>query len=111
MKFIAELIIRSFVLLLTSYILPGFKIDSYTTALLVAIVLGILNMLVKPLLIFFTLPATILTLGLFIFVINAVLLIIASNLIKGFHIDSFFTAIVAAVLISIISTLLTSILR
>lgn len=111
MKILAEWIVRAFILLVTTKVVPGFRIDSYTTALLVALVLGVLNMFVKPLLIFFTLPATILTLGLFIFVVNAILLIIAAQLVKGFHIASFFTAILAAVVISLLSTLLQMVFR
>lgn len=111
MKILAEWIIRAFILLVTTYIVPGFKIDSYITAFAVALVLGILNMFVKPILIFFTLPATIVTLGLFIFVINAILLIIAAQFIKGFHIDSFTTALVASIIISILSSLLNMVFR
>jgi putative membrane protein len=111
MKLIVELILKSLILLLTTYIVPGFKIDSYLTALMVAVVLAILNVLLKPILILFTLPATILTLGLFLFVINAVLLVIASSLIRGFHIDSFFTAIIAAIVITLLSTIINSLLK
>lgn len=106
MKLLVELITRMIVLLVTAYVVPGFHIDSYSTALIVALVLGILNMLLKPLLVLFTLPATILSFGLFIFVINAILLIVASQFIKGFRIDSFFTAVIAAIVISIVSSIL-----
>ncbi len=111
MKILAEWIIRAFILLATTYFVPGFKIDSYTTAFVVALVLGILNMFVKPVLIFFTLPATILSLGLFLFVINAILLVITARLVEGFQINSFFTAIVAAVVITILSSLLNTVFR
>ena len=111
MKLLVELITRMIVLLVTAYVVPGFHIYSYSTALIVALVLGILNMLLKPLLVLFTLPATILSFGLFIFVINAILLILASQFIKGFRIDSFFTAIIAAIVISIVSSILSTIIR
>jgi putative membrane protein len=111
MKILAEWIVRALILLVTAYIVPGFHIDSYGTALLVALVLGLLNLLVKPILILFTLPATILTLGLFIFVINALLLMLASALVKGFKIDSFFTAIIASIVISLLSILVQVIFR
>jgi putative membrane protein len=106
MKLLAEWILKAFVLLVTTKLVPGFSIDSWKTALLVALILGVLNVLVKPVLVFFTLPATILTLGLFIFVINAILLIITAQFVSGFKIDSFATAIVAAVIITLISTVL-----
>jgi len=111
MKFLVDLLIRALVLLLTAYLVPGFKIDSYTTAVIVALVLAILNLLVKPLLIILTLPATILTLGLFLFVINAILIMIASNIIDGFKVESFTTALLASLVITIISSILNAIIR
>src|SRR4030042_1941674 len=108
MKLLIDLSTRMLVLLTTSYLVPGFHINSYTTALVVALVLAILNVLLKPVLIFLTLPATVLSLGLFIFVINAILLLIAARFIPGFKIDSFFTAIVASIVISLVSTLLST---
>jgi len=105
MKLIIELFIKAFVLLITTRIVPGFSIDSWTSALIVAFILGVLNIFIKPILLFLTLPVTILTLGLFMFVINALLLIIASKLVSGFQIESFGTAIIAAVVITIISSL------
>ena len=111
MKFLIDLLIRALVLLLTTYIVPGFHIDSYTTAVIVALVLAILNLLVKPLLVLLTLPVTIVTLGLFYFVINAVLLIIASKVIDGFRIDSFGTAILASIVIAVLSSILNTLIR
>lgn len=111
MKLIVELIIRAFVLLVTAYLVPGFHIQSYTSALIIAIVLGILNAFLKPILILLTLPFTILTLGLFTFVVNAILLIIASNIVKGFTIESFWTAIVASVVITIVGSLINIFLK
>lgn len=111
MKFLADLLFRTLVLLLTTYLVPGFKIDSFTTALMVALVLAILNILVKPLLVFFTLPVTIITLGLFLFVINAILLLITASLVRGFQIEGFGTAILAAIVISLLSSLLNAILK
>ncbi|MBI2616678.1 phage holin family protein [Candidatus Gottesmanbacteria bacterium] len=110
MKLIVELIIRAFILLLTTYLVPGFHIQSYTSALIVAIVLAILNVLLKPLLLLLTLPLTILTLGLFTFVINAILLLIAANIVKGFTIDSFMTAIIASIVITLLSAVINAFL-
>lgn len=111
MKFLIDLFLRALVLLLTAYLVPGFKIDSYTTAIIVAIVLAILNILVKPLLVILTLPATILTLGLFMFVINAILILIASRLIDGFQVQSFGTAVLASLVITVISSILNILIR
>lgn len=111
MKLIADLLVRSLVLLITTYLVPGFKIDSFLTALLVALVLGVLNVFIKPFITLFTLPLTILTLGLFTFVINALLLILASNFIKGFQIDSFITALLASIVISLVSAVLNTLIK
>ena len=111
MKFLADLLIRALVLLIATYLVPGFHIESYWTAVIVALVLGLLNALVKPVLVVFTLPATILTLGLFMFVINAVLLMIASSFIDGFKVDSFGTAVIASVVITLVSSLLNFLIR
>lgn len=111
MKILTEWIIRTLILLVTAYIVPGFKIDSYTTAFVVALVLGILNMLVKPILVLFTLPATILTLGLFLFVVNALLLMLAVSFVSGFQINSFTTAIIASIVITILSSILNSVFK
>lgn len=106
-----EWITRTLILLVTAYIVPGFKIDSYVTAFLVALVLGVLNMFVKPILVIFTLPATIFTLGLFLFVINALLLMLAASFVRGFQINSFGTAIFASIIITVLSTLLNFIFK
>ena len=111
MKLLAEWITKALVLLVTAYFVPGFKIDSTLTAFVVAAVLGILNLLLKPVLILLTLPATILSLGLFMFVINAILLLIASHFIRGFKIDSFSTAVIAAIVITVVSSILSAIIR
>lgn len=111
MKFLADLLIRALVLLVTTYLVPGFHIKSYWIAILVALVLGLLNALVKPILVIFTLPVTILTLGLFVFVINAFLLMIASAFIDGFRVDSFVTAIIASIVITVVSTILNTLIR
>ena len=103
MKLIADWAIKAFVLLITTYLLPGFTIDSFVTAFLVALVLGILNMVLKPILTLLTLPINILTLGLFTFVLNAFMIMTASYLVKGFHVESLFTAIVASVLMALIT--------
>jgi putative membrane protein len=90
----------------TAYLLSGVQVASFSVALVVALVLALLNMLVKPLLIILSLPITVLTLGLFTFVIDAALVLLASNLVPGFKIDSFLTAIIFSVVLSVISFVL-----
>lgn len=111
MKLVAEWIYRAFVLLLTTYIIPGFKIDSFTTAMVVAAVIAVLNILIKPLLVVLTLPITVFTLGFFMLVINALLLVITANIVRGFRIDSFVTAIIASIVITLATSLLNVVIR
>jgi putative membrane protein len=91
------------IVIIASYILPGVHVASFTTALLVAFVLGLFNMLLKPILILLTLPITILTLGLFTIVINAVIVILVTKFVPGFTVDSFWSAILFSVVASLIN--------
>jgi putative membrane protein len=99
-------ILNSLVILALPYLISGITVRNFWTALIVAMVFGILNALVKPILVILTLPVTILTLGLFVFVLNAALLWFTSTIVKGFEISSFSTALLAAVLLWIGSMLI-----
>ena len=89
MNFIVRLIISTLAVLITSYILPGVYLDSFLTAVILAVVLGCLNVVVKPLLILFSLPMVLFTFGLFLIVINTFIILLADNLIDGFKVDGF----------------------
>ena len=91
---------------LLSYLLPGVEVNHMFDALLVAVVLAILNNIVKPLLIILTIPATILTLGLFLFVINALIIQMAAWVIDGFHVQSFWWALLFSLLLSLLKSLM-----
>ncbi|HSA84301.1 MAG TPA: phage holin family protein [Patescibacteria group bacterium] len=97
------------VILIASYVLPGVHVASFWTALLVAFVLGVFNIFLKPLLILLTLPITILTLGLFTIVINAILVLLASTLVSGFTVDSFWSALLFSLLVTLINLIITKI--
>lgn len=101
MKFIIRLLITAAIAYGLSMILTGVHVKDFTTAIIFALVLSILNLLVKPLLILFTLPITILTLGLFLFVINALIIIIADKFIDDIKIDGFFWALIFSLVLSI----------
>ena len=105
---LADWLISALAILLVSLYLPGFEVAGFTTALIVALAIGILNAVIKPLIVILTLPINILTLGLFTFVINAFLLLVtsSSDIIIGFHIDGFMPALVAAFLLWIINVVL-----
>ena len=100
---IALWIINAISLMVVAWLLPGFHIDSFYAAMITALILGLLNAVVRPFLLLLTLPITLLTLGLFVFVINAVILLITSTIVKGFSVDNFGAALAAAALLWIIS--------
>jgi putative membrane protein len=106
MNFIIRIIISAIVAFGLSYILKGIHINEFTTALILALVLAVLNAIVKPILIILTLPITIITFGLFLFVINALIILLASDFVKGFSVDGFWWALLFSFLLSIITSLL-----
>jgi putative membrane protein len=101
MKIIAHLIVTALLLLLVAQVIPGIQVKSFYIALISAVILGLLNLIVKPILVFFTLPITILTLGLFMFVINALLFLFAASFIDGFTVTGFFPALFGSIIVSI----------
>lgn len=92
--------------MISAYLIPGVTINSFFSALFVALFLGIVNILIRPVLILITLPINILTLGLFTFVINAVLVLLASSVIKGFEVSGFWTAMLFSVVLSVVNYVL-----
>ena len=103
-------ILNAVALLVVAYLLPGIAVASFGSALLAALVLGLLNMLVKPVLVLLTLPIPIVTLGLFLIILNALLFWFAGSILKGFQVNGFWWAVIGAVLYSIISGLLSTLL-
>jgi putative membrane protein len=99
-------VISAVCLYILTWIFPGFVIEGAITALVAAAVLGLVNVVVKPLMHLISLPITILTLGLFSLVINAFTLLLASWIVPGFHISGFWTALFAAVVLSVLNALL-----
>jgi putative membrane protein len=91
-------------LLAVAYLLPGVRVDGIESALLAALVLGLINTLVRPLLILLTLPVTVLSLGLFILVINGLLFWFAGSVLRGFHVSGFWVGMMGALLYSILSS-------
>jgi len=106
LKLIMRWVVSALALYIVSKILPGIRLADFWSALVAVLVIGLINALIKPILFLLTLPVTILSLGLFTFVLNALMLVLASRLTPGFQIDGFGTAILGSVLFSVISTLL-----
>ena len=106
MKFILHWIVYALAILITTYILPGVHITGLITVLVLAIVLGAINAVVRPILIVLTLPLSIFTFGLFIFVINALLIMLAAAIVPGFSVAGFWWALLFSIILSIISGIL-----
>ncbi|KAB1069736.1 phage holin family protein [Tamlana haliotis] len=111
MKLLLNLLLTALGVFVLANVLSGVHVDGYMTALIVAVILGLLNIFIKPILVIFTLPITVLTLGLFLLVINAFIILIAGNLISGFSVDGIWTAILFSILLSILESILHSLLK
>jgi len=110
MKLIIRILLTAVVVFLIARFLPGVSVAGYGTAVIVALVLALLNLIVKPVLVILTLPVTILTLGLFLLVINAIIILLADSFISGFGVDGFWIALIFSLLLSIFQSILYSIL-
>lgn len=111
MNVILKLLLNALAVFILAYLLNGVEVNGYLGAIFVAVVLAILNLFVKPILIIFTLPVTILTLGLFLLVINALIILLADKLVEGFSVSSFWTAILFSILLSILQSILYSVFK
>lgn len=108
MNILVVLVLNALALLATAYIVPGFHVASFVTALITALVLGFINAFIRPIIAFVSLPITILTLGLFSFVINAVVLYLASLVVPGFNLDSIGTAIIGGIVLAVVAAIIDS---
>ncbi len=109
-KILTKIFVTTLAALFASYLLSGVQIDGLETAVIVAIVLALLNTFIKPILIFFTLPITILTLGLFLLVINILIIKWAADLVSGFHVDGWWPALLFSLIVSFVSSILEGLL-
>lgn len=107
MGFLIRILFVAIISFALANVLPGIHVDTFWTAFVFSVVLAILNIFIKPLLILFTLPATILTLGLFLFIINAIVVLLASRFVTGFRIDNFGWALLFSLLLSLLTSIFT----
>lgn len=105
MNWIIRLLLNGLAVVLSAYLLPGVSVEDYGTALIVALILAVVNVIVKPILVVLTIPITILTLGLFLLVINAALILFVDNLVSGFHVKGFWWALLFSLILSIFNSL------
>jgi putative membrane protein len=110
MNLLLRILITGGLVLLIAHFMPGVHVASFTTALIVAVVLGLLNIFIKPILVILTLPVTIVTLGLFLLVINALIILLCTNIVGGFSVDSFWTALIFSIVLSLLQSIMNGIL-
>lgn len=106
MKLLVRIVITSVLVLLIAHFMKGVHVAGFVTALLVAVVLGLLNIFIKPIFVLLTLPFTIVTLGLFLLVINAIIILLCTNIVGGFSVDTFWTALLFSVVLSLSQSIL-----
>ena len=110
-KLILKWLLSAAALLAVAYIYGGVAVASFGTALVAALLIGLLNMLVRPVLVVLTIPVTLLTLGLFLFVINALMFWAASGLVSGFHVTGFWAALIGSLIYSALGVLIDAVLE
>jgi putative membrane protein len=110
MRLLLVWILNAIALLAVAYLYPGVQVQDWKAAAIAALVLGLVNTLVKPILVILTLPVTIVTLGLFLLVLNALLFWIVASMVPGFHVNGFWAAMLGAVLYSVITWLLSQLI-
>lgn len=108
MNIIIRILLTAILVMVIDYFMKGITVDDFATSVIVAIVLGLLNVFVKPILVLFTLPVTFLTLGLFLLVINAVIILLCSEIVGGFHVASFWTALLFSIILSVSQSIMYS---
>lgn len=106
MNTLIKFLLTAVAVIISSYILPGVYVDGFLTAFIVAVLLALLNVTVRPLLIILTIPATVVTFGIFLLVINAVVILIADAIVPGFSVDSFWWALLFSVILWLANSLL-----
>ena len=111
MKFIIKLLLAAVAVIITSYLLKGVSVDTFLTAVILAAVLAVLNATLKPLLVILTIPITILSLGIFLLVINALIILLADYLIPGFAVDNFWWALAFSLILSLIISVFDSLTK
>ncbi len=106
MKLLMSLLVSMLGVGVTAYVLPGVIVEGWQAALLTAILLGVVNAVIKPILVILTLPVTILTLGLFYLVINALMVLLVSNIVPGFEVEGLLTALLFSIVLSVVNSVL-----
>jgi putative membrane protein len=110
-RFLLAWLVNTLALIAVAYLMPSITVSSFGAALIAALVLGLVNAIVRPVLVLLTLPVTILTLGLFIFVLNGLLFWMVASGLEGFHVAGFWSGVFGAILFSLVSWLLSALVQ
>jgi len=110
-SFIIRLLITALAVILTSYLLPGVHVDNFLSAIILSLLLALLNVTLKPILVIITIPVTFLTMGLFLLVINALMILLADAILPGFIVDGFWWAVAFSVVLWIINSILRNLIK
>lgn len=108
MNLLLRILVTAVLVMIIAYFMPGVRVDSFMTSVIVAVVLGLLNIFIKPILVLFTLPVTIITFGLFLLVINAIIIMLCTEIVTGFEVSSFWIALLFSIILSILQSLMFS---
>jgi putative membrane protein len=106
MNFLTKILVKTLAVIMVSYFMPGVDVDNILTALVVAVVLAFLDSIIKPIMIVLTIPVTIFSLGLFLLVINACMVLLADYFVEGFKVNGFFTALLFSIVLSLTTSIL-----
>lgn len=105
-KFLGKILVTAFAAIVASYFIPGVHVNGGSTPIVLAIVLALLNGFVKPVLVFLTIPISVLTLGLFLIVINIIIVMLAANIVKGFRVDGWWSAFLFSIVVAVVTYLM-----
>lgn len=108
MGLLVRILVTAVLVMIIAHFMPGVHVSGFVTSLIVAVVLGLLNIFIKPIIVIFTLPVTILTFGLFLLVINALIILLCTKIVGGFSVDSFWIALLFSVILSICQSIVYS---
>lgn len=111
MGLILNLLVSGLAVFITAQFLPGVSVNNFLTALITAVVLGLINMFIKPIINILTLPINLLTLGLFSFVVNALMILLVSHFVTGFHVNGFIAALLFSIVLSLVNSVLNSLTK
>jgi len=106
MNLLLRILVTAVLVMVISRFMGGVHVDDFMTSVIVAVVLGLLNIFIKPIIVLFTLPVTIITLGLFLLVINALIILLCTKIVGGFSVDSFWTAMLFSIILSLAQSLI-----